>query len=364
MALTDKQTRIDNFLNADIEPESSPIPLSDFNKESNLVHLFDPQSIYALTAAYHSGRPLLVRGDPGTGKSQLARAAAEALGWQFVSTVITAHTEVQDLWYHFDTVNRLGRAQLMSAMYSNITDDRKKIAKLDEGLNPKKYLSPGVLWWAYDWVSAVKQCQQSEHRQYVPERVHELKDEFSGTAFSDLPKDIQQPDGVVLLIDEIDKSDADLPNSLLETLDCKSFDVPWVNESVGNREKNKDQLVIITTNEERQLPPAFLRRCLVLNCDLPKDDDKLTPFLIKRAEAHFKDSQLTARTMKLAAEQLIKDRQLSLTHGYKPPGQAEYLDMLRVLKEFDPERQITMLGRIQDFALKKHPELIDSEDCE
>lgn len=324
---------------------------------SDQVHIFDQQSINALTAAYHSGRPLLVRGDPGTGKSQLARAAAEALGWQFLSTVVTAHTEVQDLWYHFDTVNRLGRAQLMGAMYAHIESDDEKKDKLEEELCPKKFISPGVLWWAYDWDSALRHCKGSEHRQYAPESVHKLGNEFSTTEKEDLPEKIRDPKGVVLLIDEIDKSDSDLPNSLLETLDCKRFDVPWINEAVGGKDKSKNQLVIITTNEERQLPPAFLRRCLVLNLNLPEKKEALKELLIERGQAHFAD-KVEPDVMALAADQLIEDRQLSKDYGYKPPGQAEYLDILRVLQSVDgKEAQRKMLEDIQDFALRKHPEM-------
>ena len=334
------------------------VPVQAYKSDSKLIYLFDSSSLYALTAAYHSGRPLLVRGDPGTGKSQLAHAVAEALGWQFLSSVVTAHTEIQDLWYHFDTVNRLGHAQLMGAMYCNISGEDKS-GKLRQELCPKKFLSPGVLWWAYDWQSALTHCRSSEHRQYVPESIRGHKN-LSKMTDQDLGEKVANPSGIVLLIDEIDKADSDLPNSLLETLDSKQFEVPWIEESVGGDTQELKPLVIITTNEERQLPPAFLRRCLVLNLNLPKDEIKLTKLLLKRGEAHFGDL-VDSTVMLKAAEQLIKDRTLADDYGYKPPGQAEYLDILRVLQQFDKSDQAKMLNEIQDFALRKHPDLPPSE---
>lgn len=334
--------------------EGSSVSVQKYNSDSEQIYLFDQASIYALTAAYHAGRPLLVRGDPGTGKSQLAHAVAEAMNWQLLSTVITAHTEIQDLWYHFDTVNRLGHAQLMSAMHGSIdAEEREETLKAE--LSPNKFLSPGVLWWAYDWQSALRHCRDSEHRQYMPESIHGKKNLSRMTA-QDLESLIPDPKGIVLLIDEIDKADSDLPNSLLETLDCKRFEVPWIDESVGGAGQTLKPLVIITTNEERQLPPAFLRRCLVLNLNLPKDNAELKALLIERGKAHFNDD-IEQDAMALAADQLIKDRELAESYGYKPPGQAEYLDILRVLRQFKKPEQVEMLNEIKDFALRKHPDL-------
>ena len=334
---------------------SCMVPVQRFNKKSEQVYLFEPDYIHALTAAYHAGRPLLVRGDPGTGKSQLARAAAQALDWQFVSTVITAHTEIQDLWYHFDTVNRLGQAQLMGAMYSHISSDKNRELKFKEALSPEKFLSPGVLWWAYDWKSALKHSCTSIHRQFVPEALYNKVSSLTVDTVCDLDRKIREPEGVVLLIDEIDKADSDLPNSLLETLDQKCFDVPWVECSIGQKEQGVQPLVIITTNEERQLPPAFLRRCLVLNMNLPVDKSELKALLIERGKAHFGDS-VHKDVMAEAADQLIRDRDDSRNYGYKPPGQAEYLDILRVLHSFDISEQERILKNIQGYALRKHPE--------
>ena len=232
------------------------------------VHVFDERVANAVCAAWAAERPLLVRGDPGTGKSQLARAVALACGWQFISEVVNAQTDIQDLWYRFDAVSRLGQAQVLSAIGKEYTQE-----KINEELNPENYLSPGVLWWAFDWNTAKTYYAKSRYQQYHPNPAGEN----------------EAPKGVVLLLDEIDKADADLPNSLLETLDNARFRIPWVNQSIGYQTDNPScirPLVVITTNEDRQLPAAFVRRCLVLNLELPDNEAALVDFLIERGKQH------------------------------------------------------------------------------
>ena len=323
------------------------------------VHVFDKRTVNALIAAWLSERPLLVRGDPGTGKSQLARAAAVALNWAFVSEVVSAHTDVQDLWYRFDAVSRLGQAQLLS-----VFRDKRDPEALKAELDPRNFLSPGALWWAYDWKTAEECYRTSDFKLYHPNPQQEAEQQEEGAGQSAGKSESDLPNGIVLLIDEIDKADADLPNSLLETLDNARFRVPWVKDSIGYRADADDSirpLVIITTNEDRQLPPAFVRRCLVLNLELPEKENDLVNYLIQRGEEHFTNEKglplFGDKVMTTAAQQLYQDRQEAVSLGFKPPGQAEYLDMLRVLSRMnlDEAKQLKMLEKIQDFALKKHP---------
>lgn len=319
------------------------------------VHVFDDRTAQAIRASLASGRPLLVRGDPGTGKSQLARAAAKVMDREFLSHVVDAHTEIQDLWYRFDAVSRLGQAQVLSATAKDADLDVKAELKAE------KYISPGILWWAFDWADA--KTKKGEHPFFVP-------DNENGDASK----------GVVLLLDEIDKADADLPNSLLETLDNGKFTVPWIKKTVGLNKDSVRPLVIITTNEDRQLPGAFIRRCMVLDLRLPKDKADLINYLKQRAAFHFPatsepteidrkvilnddgeslcQSRFDDKVLTEAAEQLHRDRQEANSLGVTPPGQAEYLDMLRVLDELEPnntERQYELLKTIKEFALKKYP---------
>ena len=337
------------------------------------VHIFDERTAQAIRAALASGRPLLVRGEPGTGKSQLARAAAKVMGRKFLSHVVDAHTEIQDLWYRFDAVSRLGQAQVLSA-----TAKDKSQADIDAELDPEQYLSPGILWWSFDWQTA--KAHACKHPSFIPD------EEDPG----------DETKGVVLLLDEIDKADADLPNSLLETLDNGKFTVPWLKKTVGvNCDGEKIEgaekirpLVVITTNEDRQLPGAFIRRCMVLDLRLPSEKGALIRELKARAAFHFpKQSGVEERKdqpierdknghyqgearfhediLDEAAEQLYKDRVRANSLGVTPPGQAEYLDMLRVLDELasdDVEEQARLLGVIKEYALKKYPGMQREED--
>lgn len=294
------------------------------------VHEFDDASWWAIRAALAAERPLLVRGEPGTGKSQLARAAAVALKRAFVSEVVHARSESQDLQWRFDAVARLADAQAIGAA-RNVDDARAKLA-------PVNYLSPGALWWAFDWNGA--QAQAVVCRSGVGRFV---------------PTGWEPAQGCVLLIDEIDKAEADLPNGLLETLGNGGFAVPWLEKAVGHDPNQETPLVIITTNEERELPAAFVRRCLVLNLNLPAEEQAFKERLVARGKLHFKS--LSGKVRQKAVDQLWEDRRVAMEAALPPPGQAEYLDMLRVLVKLAPSdetRQLAILSAIAPFALRKH----------
>jgi MoxR-like ATPase len=125
---------------------------------------------------------------------------------------------------------------------------------------------------------------------------------------------------------------------------------------VSAAEGTPTPLVVITTNEERELPAAFVRRCLVLNLQLPKSENDFIAALIARGRLHFKQ-RCADRGVSDAAGQLWQDRQAAEDQGLQGPGQAEYIDLLRVVVtlEPDPQKQSALLGKVQDFALRKHP---------
>ena len=312
-------------------PIGEPIELPVTGTWPEAVYVFEKDSAAAINAAIAAQRPLLIRGEPGTGKSQLARAAAYELGRLFVSEVVQARSESQDLQYHFDAVARLAEAQAAGA-----AKDPEKDVK--ERLDPRRFLSPGPLWWVFDWYSAQRQYRICSHNIRKPEP----------------PEDWEPNQGAVLLIDEIDKADSDLPNGLLETLGNGAFTVPWLDRPVGLAEETEPPLVMITTNEERELPGAFVRRCLVLHLALPVDEEAFKRALSERGRAHFQDHCSEAVRLE-AAEQLWRDRQEAQRQGVTPPGQAEYLDLLRALcamKQSESE-QLALLGQISEFVLKK-----------
>ena len=218
----------------------TPLPLLADAQRDASVHCWSTEVIDALTLADVVKRPLLVRGEPGTGKTQLARAAAQHLGWALHAETIHPRYEAQDLVYRFDAVRRLADAQAQRE------------------LDDSEYFEPGPIWKAFGWDSAngYGSCRGQAH-----------------------------PAGHVILIDEIDKADSDLPNSLLEVLGQRSLWIAPLARLIGGPGVAAP-LIVITTNEERELPPAFLRRCVVLNL-APDPAMTYLRWLVERGRAHF-----------------------------------------------------------------------------
>ena len=180
-------------------------------------------------------------------------------------------------------------------------------------------------------------------------------------ALAQMDKD---PDCIpVLLIDEIDKADADLPNALLDVLGNRSFDVPPLNNRTIHAPDQRWPLIIITTNEERELPPAFIRRCAVLNLNPPKDDKPFIEWLIQRGKVH-NHLIIDEAARQTAAEQVLEDRKAAEQAGYPKVGLAEYIDLLTALHELTKTRsgktphksQLDWLNQISPYALVKHGE--------
>ena len=303
-------------------------------------HLFDPDSALAIRAALAARRPLLVKGEPGVGKTQLAEAAARVLKMPFVPFVVDSRTESRDLLWNFDAVMRLADAQVAAALGCALPSDGSQPRSLEERLHVSNYVRPGPLWWAFHWKGAADQADLSKTDKHEP---HPGADPANG---------------VVVLIDEIDKADSDVPNGLLEALGSGQFKPLGCEKHV--RIEGPPPLVVITSNQERELPGAFERRCLVHHMSLPQGDE-LTKVLTARAEAHFgkadgawKRIYEDAVTLLVSARQAAKDRLVSPL-----PGQAEYLDLLRAVRELstganaDP---IQTLNAIKPYFLDKKRE--------
>lgn len=318
------------------------LPLPPHGSWPESSHRFDTKSIWAINAALAAGRPLLLRGEPGIGKSQLARAVAVALDVPFLCHVVDERSERDELLYSFDAVARLAEAQVSALTAKNDTDWRLHLAE-------RNFMRPGILWWAFNWTSAAEQAKEfSKHGRNCcePSKPNGWKPTSERLC------------GPVVLVDEIDKADPSVPNGLLESLGNEGFQNPQLGESVSKPKGAKTPLVIITTNEERELPAAFLRRCLVLQMQFPSDRSAAEKFLIEdRARVHWSEKEISDAVCREIVQQLLQDRELARKDGLAIPGAAEFLDILRVLNELHPgddAEQLKALGMIREFALQKN----------
>ena len=220
----------------------------------------------AVNAAITLERPLLVKGEPGTGKTELARQIAGALDLPLMEWSVKSTTRAQQGLYEYDAVSRLRDSQL--------GDERVK--------DVANYIKKGKLWDAFD------------------------------------------ADGkVVLLIDEIDKADIEFPNDLLQELDQMSFFVYETGEVIKAKQR---PIVIITSNNEKELPDAFLRRCFFHYIQFP-DADTMQQIV----NVHFPDIRKS-----LVREALTQFYDLRDTTGLKKkPSTSEVLDWLKLLMSED-----------------------------
>ncbi|GLS87815.1 ATPase AAA [Cypionkella aquatica] len=224
----------------------------------------------AVNAAVTLQRPLLVKGEPGTGKTELARQVASALDMPLIEWHVKSTTKAQQGLYEYDAVSRLRDSQLGDARVHDVAN----------------YIKRGKLWQAF-------------------------------TA----------PARVVLLIDEIDKADIEFPNDLLQELDRMEFHVYETGETVRALHR---PVVIITSNNEKELPDAFLRRCFFHYIRFP-DADVLAAIV----RVHFPDIKPALLTTALT--QFFEIRE---TPGLKKrPSTSEVLDWLKLLlaEDLSPE---------------------------
>jgi MoxR-like ATPase len=220
----------------------------------------------AVNAAITLERPLLVKGEPGTGKTELARQVADALDLPILEWNIKSTTKAQQGLYEYDAVSRLRDSQL--------GDERVR--------DVRNYIKPGKLWEAF---------------------AADTK--------------------TVLLIDEIDKADIEFPNDLLQELDRMEFYVYETGETIVAKQR---PIVLITSNNEKELPDAFLRRCFFHYIQFP-DADVMSEIV----RVHHPDIKNTL--LRAALTQFYEIRE---TPGLKKkPSTSEVLDWLKLLMADD-----------------------------
>jgi len=207
-------------------------------------------------------RPLLIRGEPGTGKTLLAHSIANGLGKRLIVWNIKSTTKAQEGLYVYDTVQRLNDSRFGGSDVSDI----------------KQYIKLGKL----------------------------------GQAFV-------SPEQVVLLIDEIDKADLEFPNDLLNELEEMSFYIPETNETIT---ANHRPIVVITSNAEKELPDAFLRRCIFHYIEFPHSE--LMEEIVRVHFPNIKDSLLSESLKAFYKLREIDDFR-------KKPSTSELIDWIRAL---------------------------------
>ncbi|WP_369173360.1 AAA family ATPase [Streptomyces sp. R28] len=316
----------------DTVPKRRPDPDREApDRRDGRVYIMQDDLDLAVDVALAANRPLLLRGEPGSGKSSVAAYVARKRKWRYYEQVVTCRTEGKDLLWTYDHVRRIGDAQALPAG-----------GQLDNA----RYVLPGPLWWAFDPVSAGRAARRGKGAQSHPWAAAN-----QGRAHH----------SAVILIDEIDKADPDMPNSLLVPLGSHRFTVTEtgsrvarnrVPKSCGGSEQGQ-LLIIITTNEERELPQAFLRRCVVHTLRAPKPHR-----LVMIAEAHFLDEygEFTDAERELAtqlAHTVDARRPEARDKGLRPPSTAEYLDALRACHELDITPDDDRWEAVQDLTLLK-----------
>jgi MoxR-like ATPase len=261
------------------------------DRRDGLVYVYTPEIELTVNIALATGRPILLRGPSGAGKSSLAKNVAIRLGRRYYEAVISSATKHTDLLWRFDLLRRFRDAQ----------DVKGTSLKADVN-----YVQPGPLWWAFDRESALQRGAPPGIR--LEARAAD-------------PSELPGMDAVVL-IDEIDKADPDVPNNLLVTLGSLRFavsDLPGVEVRAA-----EPPLVVITSNDERDLPIAFLRRCIVL--ELPSPDQK---GMIAIAKEHFGSARARVSLYKSVAALAFEGELEEGRPRDRTPSTAEYLDAVR-----------------------------------
>jgi MoxR-like ATPase len=268
----------------------------DANGQPMYPYLPYEELIEAVNLAIYLERPLLLKGEPGCGKTRLARAVAYELGLPLEAWYIKSTTRAKDGLYTYDAVSRLRDAQLAATGRVIKDEDIPRIS------NPATYVQWGAL----------------------------------GRAF-------QNTQRTVMLIDEIDKADIDFPNDLLLELDEQRF---IVDETGENIQAKAPPIVFITSNDEKDLPDAFLRRCLFHYVEFPS-----IPKLVEIVNSHFPAAPQALIDKAVARFlQLRDDMGKNKGEAGKKVSTSELIDWFRVLRKYPEDEVLVKLDGKLPYA--------------
>lgn len=246
----------------------------------------------AVNAAITLARPLLIKGEPGTGKTMLAEQVSAALGKKLLCWHVKSTTKAQQGLYEYDAVSRLRDSQLGDEKVYDIAN----------------YIKKGMLWQAFE-----------------------------------------AEEQVVLLIDEIDKADIEFPNDLLVELDKMEFSVYETGERVVAKHR---PIIIITSNNEKELPDAFLRRCFFHYIQFPNRDT-----MEQIVQVHYPD--LKQQLVKQALELFFQVREINGLK--KKPSTSELIDWLKLLMADELSAEALQSDDIKDALPPLYGALLKNE---
>jgi MoxR-like ATPase len=240
----DDQVTVNEDGDGGITELQAQVPKGD--RRDGRVYFYTEEIELHINVAVATGRPLVVMGASGCGKSSLAHSVARAMGCPYYEYVATSESDTKDLYYYFDSVRRIADAEIKGSEAQTLWG------------HVHQYIDPGPLWWAMDPASATRRGRELDTT--MPFRAAPnpavWKPRAGGKPATDIP--------AVLLIDEIDKTKPDFTGNLLVPLGSYKFTIDELGHSVELDRPASPPLIIITSNQQRLLPEPMLRRCIIL----------------------------------------------------------------------------------------------------